>query len=90
MLEPESTRVRPSLRQKSIIDYIIMIIIIFLFSVNTQQGAKFPTDWCELPVNMTRNRLVGSTAGATLPMLPVGVTHPGHPHTYNRAYSIIQ
>ena len=39
---------------------------------------------------MTRNRLVGSTAGATLPMLPVGVTHPGHPRTYNRAYSIIQ
>ena len=39
---------------------------------------------------MTRNRLVGSTAGATLPMLLVGVTHPGHPRTYNGAYGIIQ
>ena len=30
VLEPESTRVRPSLKRKSIIDYIIMIIIILI------------------------------------------------------------
>ena len=67
-----------------------IILVLSLVLLNTQQGAKLPTDWCELPVNMTRNRLVGSTAGATLPMLLVGVTHPGHPRTYNRAYGIIQ
>ena len=30
-------------------------------------------------VIMTRNKLVGNTAGATLPMLSVGMTHSGHP-----------
>ena len=52
---------------------------ITIYCLNTQQGKNIPADWCELPVVMTRNKLIGSTAGGHSPNAACGVTHSDHP-----------